>query len=68
MIPCMWHHQTAVKHIMRYLKGTIYYEIMLKASSTMELNAFSDSSWANCPDDRCSISGLCIFLSNNLIL
>jgi hypothetical protein len=33
----------------------------------MDLQAFSDSNWAECPDNRRSTGGLCVFLGSNLI-
>ncbi|XP_059070464.1 uncharacterized mitochondrial protein AtMg00810-like [Cryptomeria japonica] len=60
-------HWNAVKRILQYLKETLSYGLQLSKSSPLTLNAFSDSDWAGCPDDRRSTSGYCIFLGPNLI-
>ena len=61
-------HLTAVKRILRYLKGTIGLGIAFRPSSgPLNLYAFSDADWAGCPDTRRSTSGYCVFLGPNLI-
>ena len=60
-------HWQAVKRILRYLKHTISYGLLLKRSSSTRLGAFSDADWAGCPDDRKSTSGFCVYLGDNLI-
>ncbi|GKC02995.1 ribonuclease H-like domain-containing protein [Tanacetum coccineum] len=37
------------------------------SSSTTDLVAYSDADWAGCPTTRCSTSGYCVFLGNNLL-
>ncbi|CAN1785707.1 Retrovirus-related Pol polyprotein from transposon TNT 1-94 [Linum perenne] len=60
-------HYKAVTRILRYLKGAPSSGIMLSASSTLQLQAYSDSDWAACPDSRRSITGYCVFLGNSPI-
>eukprot|EP00268_Persea_americana_P031619 TRINITY_DN30830_c2_g1_i1.p1 TRINITY_DN30830_c2_g1~~TRINITY_DN30830_c2_g1_i1.p1 ORF type:complete len:165 (+),score=21.71 TRINITY_DN30830_c2_g1_i1:236-730(+) len=60
-------HWTAVKRILRYVKGTINHGIMFTKSSTLTLTCFSDANWAGNPDDHRSTSGLCVFLGKDLI-
>lgn len=60
-------HLQAVKRIFRYLVGTIQHDLLLYRHSRTELHAYADADWAGCPDTRCSTSGFCIFLSNNLL-
>ncbi|XP_019171420.1 PREDICTED: uncharacterized protein LOC109166973 [Ipomoea nil] len=56
-----------VKHVLRYIKGTLYYGLHLSASPTTSIHAYSDSDWAGCPVDRKSTSGYVVFLGSNLI-
>jgi histone deacetylase 1/2 len=51
-------HWSAVKHLLRYVKGTLSHGLLMRPSSTMPLlSAFSDADWAGNPDDRRSIGG-----------
>ena len=50
-------HWTAVKRIIRYLKGTLNYGILYKHSSTDNLKGYSDSDFASDTSDRKSVSG-----------
>ncbi|KAM1762795.1 hypothetical protein ACFX12_005393 [Malus domestica] len=59
-------HFTAVKRILRYLKGTV--DVGLTYSrGDLDLHAFSDADWAGDPNDRRSTTGLVVFLGNNPI-
>ncbi|XP_026399195.1 uncharacterized protein LOC113295050 [Papaver somniferum] len=71
-------HWTALKCILRYLKGTYEYGLFMRADTNNQLRAFadfhfslnwfSDADWAGCPHYRRSTSGYCIFMGSNLIL
>ena len=56
---------TSVKRILRYLKGTAAYCLMLKCSKEgfPVLEGFSDANWAGDLQDRKSVSGYVIQLS-----
>ncbi|GJS20782.1 ribonuclease H-like domain-containing protein [Tanacetum coccineum] len=61
-------HFSALKRILRYVRGTLDYRLQLFSSSTIDLVAFSDADWAGCPTTRRSTSGYCVFLGNNLLV
>jgi histone deacetylase 1/2 len=44
-------HWTAVKRILRYLKQTQSFGLLLQKLSSMLLSGFANADWAGCPDD-----------------
>jgi hypothetical protein len=60
-------HLTAMKRVLRYLRGTLDFGLLLRRSSTMELRVYTDADWAGCPDTRQSTSGYAMFLEDNLV-
>jgi hypothetical protein len=60
-------HMTALKRILRYLQGTLDFDLHLHCSSTSELEVYSDADWAGCPDTHRSTFWYAIFLGDNLI-
>lgn len=62
-----YQHFTSVKKILRYLKGTLDYDIKFSRSSKLILEAFSGASWGSDSDDRRSTSGYCVYLGGNPI-
>ena len=60
-------HWAAVKRILRYLKFSIHFGLLIRPSSSTQLSIYSDADWAGCPDDRRSTSGFCIYFGDNLI-
>lgn len=59
-------HFTAVKRILRYIKGTVDQGLKFVKGS-LQLTAFSDANWAGDALDRRSTGGYCVFLGSNLI-
>lgn len=54
----------AAKHVLRYLKGTVNYELSFrKTDEVLSLIAFSDSDWASSVEDRRSTTGYCFGLT-----
>ena len=61
-------HWVAAKHVLRYLKGTLDYELCYrKCSEDLKLIGYSDADWASSTHDRRSISGYCFSLTGPLI-
>ncbi|XP_058776006.1 uncharacterized mitochondrial protein AtMg00810-like [Vicia villosa] len=62
-------HWSMVKRILRYLSGTSTIGLLLSPAhpnQALSLRAYSDSNWANDPDDRRSTFSTCIFIGPNL--
>jgi hypothetical protein len=59
-------HWSAVKRVLRFLKNTLDHGLFY-SKTNLQLNAFCDSDWAGCPDDRRSTSGFAVFLGNCLV-
>ncbi|WVZ82160.1 hypothetical protein U9M48_029453 [Paspalum notatum var. saurae] len=60
-------HLTALKPLLRYLRGTVDYGLLLHRSSSADLVVYTDADWAGCPDTRRSTSGYTVFLGGNLV-
>ena len=60
-------HWNACKRVLRYLKGTTNFGLLFKPVQRMTLTGFSDADYANCLDDRRSVTGYVVYLSDNLI-
>ncbi|WMV29256.1 hypothetical protein MTR67_022641, partial [Solanum verrucosum] len=60
-------HFTAVKRILRYLRGSINQGLFIPGGSIGSLTCYTDADWAGCPTTRRSTSAYCIFLGDNLI-
>ncbi|GKE66831.1 ribonuclease H-like domain-containing protein [Tanacetum coccineum] len=52
-------HFSALKRILRYVRGTLNYGLQLFSSSTTDLVAYSNADWPGCPTTRRSTSGYC---------
>jgi hypothetical protein len=60
-------HLALVKHILRYLQGTLDFGLQQYRSSIQDLVAYSNADWVGCPDIRHSTSDYVVFLGDNLI-
>lgn len=49
-------HFKAVKRILRYLKGTLSYGMVLRRSALLSLVGLSDADWGSDPDERGIVS------------
>jgi hypothetical protein len=54
-------HWVAVKHILRYLRGTITHGLHITHSPSFALHGFTDADWAGSVDDRKSKGGYLVF-------
>lgn len=60
-------HLAALKHILRYIKGTLDLGLLLPVSSYFSLTAYSDADWGGSPDTHRSTSSYCVFLRSFLV-
>jgi hypothetical protein len=60
-------HEAQLKRILRFVRGTTSHGLLLRASTNLDVTAYSDVDWAGCPDTRRSTSGFCIFLGDALV-
>jgi hypothetical protein len=60
-------HQVQLKRILRYVRGTTTHGLLLRASSSLDVTAYSDADWGGCPETRRSTSGFCVFLGDSLV-
>lgn len=57
-------HLSLAKHVLRYIKYTIDYELCYRKSKDgLQLYGFSDSDWGQDPDNRKSVTGYCYKLN-----
>ena len=45
-------HLAALKRLLRYVRGTVDFDLVLHRSPTAELAVYTDADWAGCPDTR----------------
>ena len=57
-------HLIALKHVLRYLKGSLNYELCFRKCDDLKLIGYSDASWGS-SENRKSITGYCFSLSCN---
>lgn len=60
-------HMEALKHILRYIRGTIDYGTHLYKSSLQSILCYTDADWGGCSDTRRSTSEYCVFFGDNFI-
>jgi hypothetical protein len=60
-------HYNHLLRVLRYLRGTISRRLFFPRSSSLQLQAYCDATWASDPSDRRSLSAYCVFLGGSLI-
>jgi len=60
-------HLSAVKRIIKYLKGTTNVGLWYPKGTSLNLIVFSDSDFAGCKLDRKITSGICHLLGSSLV-
>lgn len=62
-------HVTAVKRILRYLKGTSNYGILFSSKNANEFkfSIYSDADYAGCIETRRSTTGYCLFIGTSIV-
>jgi hypothetical protein len=60
-------HWIVVKHVLRYLRGTVEYGLLYERSGGVTLAGFTDVDWAGCAEDRKSTSGCCFSIGSSII-
>ena len=60
-------HYSHLLRVLRYLRGTISHRLFFPRSSSLQLQAYSDATWASDPSDRRSLFAYCVFLGGFLI-
>jgi transposase InsO family protein len=54
-------HWAALKRVLQYVKGTLHHGISFDKNAELDMHAFTDASYAGCPDTRRSTTGLVFF-------
>uniref|UniRef100_A0ACD5ZD48 Uncharacterized protein n=1 Tax=Avena sativa TaxID=4498 RepID=A0ACD5ZD48_AVESA len=60
-------HYGHLLRVLRYFRGTITHRLFFPRSSSLQLQCYSDATWANDPSDRHSLSAYYVFLGGSLV-
>jgi hypothetical protein len=60
-------HWVVAKHILRYLIGTITYDLRDTSSGGLFLHGYADDDWAGSPVDQKHTSRYCFSLGSSMI-
>ena len=60
-------HLAALNLLLRYVRGTVGFGLVLHRSPSAELVVYTDADWAGYQDTRRSTSGYAVFLGGNLV-
>ncbi|WVZ63777.1 hypothetical protein U9M48_013383 [Paspalum notatum var. saurae] len=60
-------HYIHLLRVLRYLRGTMSRRLFFPRSSSLQLQAYCDATWASDSSNRRSLSAYCVFLGGSLI-
>eukprot|EP00253_Pinus_taeda_P035352 PITA_35352 len=60
-------HWVAAKHILRYLQGTVDYDLNYRQADGVRLAGYTDFDWTGCASDRKSTLGCCFVLGSTVV-
>jgi hypothetical protein len=60
-------HYSHLLRVLCYLRGTISHRLFFPCSSSLQLQAYCDATWASDPSYRRSLSAYCVFLDDSLL-
>jgi hypothetical protein len=60
-------HYSHLLRVLRYFRGTTSHHLFFPRSSSLQLQAYCDATWASDPSDHHSLSAYCVFLGGSLI-
>jgi hypothetical protein len=60
-------HWIVAKHVLRYLTGTVEYNLLYERSGGVTLPGFTDVDWVGCAEDRKSTSSCCFSIGSGII-
>jgi hypothetical protein len=60
-------HWIAVKHVLRYLRGTVGYGLRYASDVGMRLQGYADADWAGSAVDRMITFGCCFTLGSAMV-
>ncbi|KAK5783771.1 hypothetical protein PVK06_038284 [Gossypium arboreum] len=60
-------HMVTLKHILRYLRGTLSYGLLFRRSERLSLVGYANANWGLDFDDRRSTTGYCVYFGHTPI-
>ncbi|XP_014660293.1 uncharacterized protein LOC106804187 [Setaria italica] len=60
-------HVALIKRILRYVKDMLSSGLHIGTGPVQSLTAYSDADWAGWSESRCSTSGFCVYLDDNMV-
>jgi hypothetical protein len=67
MVESRQEHRVAAKHVLKYLRGTMVYDLRYLGDGEVKLQGYTNSDWATNATDRKSTSARCFNLGSAMI-